>query len=191
MQDIIDAIKNRRCVRDYKDDMISDEDIEFLINCARYAPSGFNLQPWKFMVITNKEIMREISERSKKALIPMLAPIKKSSKKIEDFITFLSTEGTYMFYNAPVLIVIFGNENALTTDYDCAMAAQNMMLAAHSRGIGSCWIGGVSPSFADENFLKELGAPEGYRVIAPLVFGYSRSETEMPEKFEPEVTWLK
>jgi nitroreductase len=191
MKDAIDVIKTRRCVRDYKDDMIPDEDIEFLIDCAKYAPSGFNLQPWKFMVITNKEIMWDISERSKKALIPMLEPIRKSSKKVEGFFTFLSTEGTHMFYNAPVLIVIFGNENALTTDYDCAMAAQNMMLAAHSRDIGSCWIGGVSPSFTDENFLKELGAPEGYRIIAPLVFGYPASETEMPERFEPEVTWMK
>jgi nitroreductase len=191
MKDVIDVIKTRRCVRDYKDDMIPDEDIEFLIDCARYAPSGFNMQPWKFIVITNKDIMRDISERSKKALIPMIEPMRKTSKKIEDFITFLSTEGTDMFYNAPVLILIFGNENAITADYDCSMAAQNMMLAAHSRGIGSCWIGGVTPPLMDEKFLKELGAPEGYRLIAPLIFGYPRSETEMPEKIEPEVTWLR
>lgn len=190
MKNIIEIIKTRRCVREYRDDTISDEDIKFLINCAKYAPSGFNLQPWSFMVIKNKRIMQKISERGKKSLIPMLEPIKNTSQKIEDFLDYLKTEGTDMFYNASVLIIILGNNNALTTDYDCAMAAQTMMLAAHSKGIGSCWIGGVQPALMDEEFLKELGVPDGYKVVAPLIFGYPKVETAMPEKIEPDVIWL-
>ena len=190
MKNIIEIIKTRRCVREYRDDTISDEDIKFLINCAKYAPSGFNLQPWSFMVIKNKRIMQEISERGKKSLIPMLEPIKNTSQKIEDFLDYLKTEGTDMFYNASVLIIILGNKNALTIDYDCAMAAQTMMLAAHSKGIGSCWIGGVQPALMDEEFLKELGVQDEYKVVAPLIFGYPKGETAMPEKIEPEVIWL-
>jgi len=103
MKNIIEIIKTRRCVREYRDDTISDEDIKFLINCAKYAPSGFNLQPWGFIVIKNKRIMQEISERGKKSLIPMLEPIKNTSQKIEDFLDYLKTEGTDMFYNASKL----------------------------------------------------------------------------------------
>lgn len=190
MKNIIEIIKTRRCVREYKEDTISDENIKFLIDCAKYAPSGFNIQPWSFMVIKNKRIMQEISERGKKSLIPMLEPIKNTSQKIEDFLDYLKTEGTDMFYNANVLIIILGKKDALTTDYDCAMAAQTMMLAAHSKGIGSCWIGGVQPALMDEEFLKELGVQNGYKVVAPLIFGYPKGETAMPEKIEPEVIWL-
>ncbi len=96
-----------------------------------------------------------------------------------------------MFYNAPALIIILGNKNAPTVDYDCAMAAQNMMLAAQSKGIGSCWVGGVQPALMDEEFLRELGAPEGYKAIAPLIFGYPRGKTVALGRAEPEVKWLR
>ncbi len=191
MKDIIEVIKTRRCVREYKEDQIPDEDIKFLIDCARYAPSGFNMQPWSFLVIKNKDVMRKISEHGKKSMIPMLEPMKDVSPKARDFLVFLKTKGTDMFYNAPLLIIILGNKNAPTVDYDCAMAAQNMMLAAQSKGIGSCWIGGVQPALMDERFLKELGAPEGYKAIAPLIFGYPKGKTGAPERAEPEVKWLR
>ena len=170
---------------------ISDEDIKFLIDCARYAPSGFNMQPWSFLVIKNKDLLRKLSESGKKAMIPILEPMKNTSKKASDFLGFLKTKGTSMFYDAGVLIIILGNKNAPTADFDCAMAAQNMMLAAHSKGIGSCWIGGLLPAFMDEKILKEIGAPQGYKAVAPLIFGYPIGRTAIPEKIEPEVKWLR
>ncbi len=191
MKDIIELIKTRRCVREYKEDPVSDDDIKFLIDCARYAPSGFNMQPWSFLVIKNRDAMRKISESGKKSMIPLLEPFKDSSQKAKDFYVFLKTKGTNMFYNAPVLVIVVGNKNVMTADYDCAMAAQNMMLAAHSRGIGSCWIGGVLPALMNEELLKELGAPEGYKAVAPLIFGYPKGKTVMPERIEPEIIWLK
>lgn len=191
MKDIIEMIKTRRCVREFREDTITDEDIKFLIDCARYAPSGFNMQPWSFLVIKNKDILRKLSESGKKSMIPLLEPVKNTSKKASDFLVFLKTKGTSMLYNAPVLVLILGNKNAPTVDFDCSMAAQNMMLAAHSKGIGSCWIGGLLPALMDENILKELGIPPGYKAVAPLIFGYPKDRTEMPLKIEPEVKWLR
>lgn len=190
MKDIFELIRTRRSVREYKDDQITDDLINYFIECARFAPSGFNLQPWSFLVIRNKDILRKISEKGKESLIPMIEPMKRTSEKIADFLVYLKTEGTSIFYNAPVLVIILGNKNAITVDNDCSMAAQNMMLAAHSKGIGSCWIGAALPPLMDEEFLKELGAPEGYKAIAPLIFGYPKGDTGMPEKLEPEVKWL-
>lgn len=191
MKDIIEIIKTRRSVREYKEDQIPDEDVKFLIDCARYAPSGFNMQLWSFLVIKNKDVMRKLSERGKSSMIPLLESMKSASKKASDFLVFLKTKGTSMFYNAPVLVIILGNKSAMTADWDCAMAAQNKMLAAHPKGIGSCWIGGVLPALMDEGFLKELGAPDGYKAIAPLIFGYPKGKTEAPGRSEPEVIWLK
>jgi len=71
------------------------------------------------------------------------------------------------------------------------MAAYSMMLAAHSKGIGSCWIGGVHPAIMDAASLKELGAPEGYITVAPLVFGYPKGETIAPIRKQPGVVWLR
>ena len=191
MKDIIEIIKTRRSVRDYKEDPVSDEDIKFMIDCARYAPSGSNMQPWSFLVIQNKEMIHNLSESGKKAMIPLAEQIVNDPNKVTGFISFLKSKGTKLFYNAPLLVIILGNKKSLTADWDCAMAAQNMMLAAHSRGIGSCWIGLVMPALMDEKILKELGAPPGYKAVAPLIFGYPRSETKMPRRTEPEVKWLR
>ncbi|VVB97403.1 Coenzyme F420:L-glutamate ligase [uncultured archaeon] len=182
MKDIIEIIKTRRSVRDYKEDPVSDEDIKFLIDCARYAPSGMNMQPWSFLVIQKKEVIRKLSENGKKAMIPLAEQIVNDPKKAPGFISFLKTNGNNLFHNAPSLIIILGNKRSVTADWDCAMAAQNMMLAAHSRGIGSCWIGLVMPALMDEKILKELGAPPGYKAVAPLIFGYPRGETVMPKR---------
>jgi len=190
LNDIIEIIKTRRCVREYKEDVVSDGDIQFLIDCARYAPTGFNMQPWSFLVIKNKDVLHKLSESGKKSMIPILEPMKNTSKKASDFLIFLKTKGTNMFYGAPVLVIILGNKNSPMVDFDCAMAAQNMMLAAHSKGIGSCWIGGLLPALMDEKLLKELEAPNGYKAVAPLIFGYPKGRTEMPEKNEPDVRWL-
>jgi len=149
------------------------------------------MQPWGFLVIKNRDVMRKLSETCKKSMIPLLEDLKNTSKVAKEYLAFLRTEGADMFYNAPVLIIILGNKNAVTAVYDCSMAAQTMMLAAHFIGIGSCWIGGAQRALLNEQLLKELGAPEGYIVVAPLIFGYPAGKTEMPERREPEVVWVR
>lgn len=65
LKDIIELIKTRRCVREYREDPVPDEEIKSLIDCAVHAPSGFNMQPWSFLVIKNKEVLRKLSEKGK------------------------------------------------------------------------------------------------------------------------------
>ncbi len=191
MKDVIEIMKARRCVRSYKKDLIPEADVKFLIDCASFAPSGMNMQPWGFLVIQNKDVIRKLSEIGKRTMIPLIEQFKNSSQGARDYLVFLKTEGTDMFYDAPLLVIILGNKSAPTAVYDCSMAAQNMMLAATSIGIGSCWIGGVHRALLDGKLLKELGAPEGYIAVAPLIFGYPKGKTEMPDRIEPEVIWVK
>ena len=191
MKDVIEIIRSRRCVREYEDKQIPEADIKFLIDCAGFAPSGLNMQPWGFLVIKNKDVLHRLSEIGKKSMIPLLEHFKSTSQTAANYLAFLKTENSDMFYNAPVLVIILGNNNAPTAAYDCAMAAQTMMLAAHSIGIGSCWIGGIQRALMDEKLMKELGAPEGYIIVAPLIFGYPKGKTEIPERIKPEVVWVK
>ncbi len=190
-KDIIEIIKTRRCVREYREEQISDTDIEFLIDCAGYAPSGLNMQPWGFLVIKNRDVIHRLSEICRESMIPLLEDMKYTSKTGVEYLEFLMTEGADMFYGAPVLVLIFGKKNAPTAVYDCSMAAQTMMLAAQSMGIGSCWIGGAHRALRDEKVLKELGAPEGYIIVAPLILGYPKGDTEPPARIKPEVVWVK
>jgi nitroreductase len=190
-KDVIAIIKTRRCVRQYLDKDIPDEYLSFLIDCAGYAPSGLNMQPWAFLVLKNKDKILKLSEICKKSMIPLLEDMKNTSKAAAEYLSFLKQKGSNMFYGAPVLVIILGNRNAPTAVYDCAMAAQTMMLAAQSMGIGSCWIGAAQRALMDEQLLKELGAPDGYIHVAPLIFGYPKGETKAPERIEPKVVWVK
>ena len=87
------------------------------------------------------------------------------------YVQYLSKPTTRLFYGAPVLILVFASPDVIN-EHDCALAAENMMLAAQSLGVGSFWIGLATGLGYDVEFLKEVGVPEGHKLIAPLIFGY-------------------
>ena len=113
---ILDIIKSRRSTRRFKPDPVPEQDLKAVLEAAQWAPSGENYQPWKFIVIKNKETMEQIVE-----LIPY--------KKFQKFIM-----------NGPVLIVVLGNKRkSRWFVLDCCLAIQNLMLEAWARGLGTCF----------------------------------------------------
>ncbi len=166
---VLDNIYQRRSVRNFSDKEISDEIIKEIIKAGTYAPTAVNKQPWRFVVIKNKQLIEEYDDRAKKAF---LAAYKDTENPdLAKFVQFLSKPSTRIFYGAPVLILVFASPDVIN-EHDCALAAENMMLAAQSFGIGSCWIGLAEGLGYDMEFLKEVGVPEGHKLIAPLIFGY-------------------
>lgn len=166
---VLDNIYQRRSVRNFSDKEVSDEIIKEIIRAGIYAPTAVNKQPWRFVVIKNKQLIEEYDDRAKKAF---LAAYKDTENPdMVRFVQYLSKPTTRIFYGAPVLILVFASPNVIN-EHDCALAAENMMLAAHSLGIGSCWIGLAGGLGYDMEFLKEVGVPEGHKLIAPLIFGY-------------------
>lgn len=156
-------------MRNFSDKEVSDEIIKEIIRAGTYAPTAVNKQPWRFVVIKNKQLIEEYDDRAKKAF---LAAYKDAENPdMVRFVQYLSKPTTRIFYGAPVLILVFASPNVIN-EHDCALAAENMMLAAHSLGIGSCWIGLAGGLGYDMEFLKEVGVPEGHKLIAPLIFGY-------------------
>lgn len=182
MNKVIEVIKNRRAIRDYLDKEISEEDIKTIIEAGTYAPSGMNNQPWKFIIITYKSKMKEYSDKVKPFLLKKLPEI--NDPKFKMFKSRLEDNNFNIFYNAPLLIFVVGDTAGYSTSEECAMAAENMMLAAKSLGIGSCWIGSAMPLAQDKDVIKELGIPENHKIIAPLIFGYPKEEIKTSERKE-------
>ena len=150
--DVLEAIKGRRSIRAFKNEDISSETVEKLIDAARWAPSAGNIQPWEFIIVRNLEIKRNLA---KAAL---------NQSFIEE---------------APVVIVVCADEIRSSQGYgvrgktlyciqDTAAATQNIHLAAYSLGLGTCWVG----AFNEEEARKILEIPEGVRPVAIIPVGY-------------------
>jgi nitroreductase len=167
---VLDNIYQRRSVRNFSDKEIPDEIIKEIIRAGTYAPTAINMQPWRFVVVKNRRLIAEYDERAKKDFIALHKDTK--IPELSGYLRNMSKQEMHLFYGAPVLILVFLTSDNVVSEHDCALAAENMMLAARSLGIGSCWIGLAIGLGSDAEFLKEVGVPEGFKLIAPLIFGY-------------------
>jgi nitroreductase len=164
MNEVLKVIRNRRSVRTYLPKQINQKDIDLIIESAIYAPSGHNDQPWHFTVIQNREIIQHISDKSKELM---------ANSNIDWIKNMGLNPKINLTYNAPTLIIISGNKNALSPKVDCSAAIQNMLLAAESLNIGSVWLGLITFFLKLENEVKKLGVPDGYEPYYGVALGYN------------------
>ena len=151
-----------------------------MLEAAVYAPSAINVQPWKFTIMTSKAEMKRLSDIAKPALARMLPDV--GDEGLVGLKKRLSDPNYNIFYNAPLLVFISGIKSPYAV-YDCSMAAQNMMLAAYTLGIGSCWIGTAVVLANDPKMKPSLGIPEDHDVHAAVIFGYPKGGfPKAPEK---------
>lgn len=175
---VIENIIARESCRKFKADKISREDIETIVTAGTYAPSAGGRQPWHIVVVTDPEIISFIGDDSVRQMSAFVtAP---DSKKDEYLGNFKSRPilGGGVF--APMLILIFEPKEK-TQDAASHLAAENMMLAARSLGIHSCWIGAVNANTINKNLesadgeplLKKLIPNEDCHLACTLAFGYA------------------
>ena len=138
--DTLRCIRTRREIRDYLDKPVPQECIDEILEAGRLAPSSKNSQPWHFIVIRDEKTLKRISE---------LTPTGKHLAK------------------APVAIAIV-MEDAKLPEVDGARAGQNMILAAWSLGVGSCWV----TNFYEDGVKELLGVPQRMKLVTVLPFGY-------------------
>lgn len=190
MNDVFKNIYLRRAVRDYKTNDVPDDIIKELIKAGTYAPSAVNKQPWRFVVVKNKDTIRRLSDVAKKLWLDNAEKV--DDPHLKQVVGAMKMPEFNIFYNAPVVVFIFAAPDAFSPQYDCALAAENMMLAARSLGIGSCWIGFGMPLGSDKATLDELKVPEGHKLMAPLIFGYPVKElqTAPPRKEDVVLNWV-
>ncbi len=183
MNNVLENIKNRRSTRKYLPEQIKDEELDLILEAGIYAPSGHNDQPWHFTVIQNKELINLMSDESKKAMAKL--PI--------DWIAAMGkSENLNIFYHAPTVIVVSGKKEATSPFADCCAAIQNMLIAAESIDIGSCWIGLARFFYENADNLKKLNIPEGYEPHYSVSFGYKALTTpDAPERNRNVINYIK
>ena len=170
MNQILETIKSRRSIRQFKPDQLNEADLAAIIEAGCYAPSAMNGQSWHFTVIQNKELLDRMSVQVRDLYKDIDSPRIKERLKDPNW---------QAFYRAPVMVVVSGQRDARFHQTDCAAATQNMLLAAASLGIGSCWIGIIAQlldSPEGEKYARELKIPEGYKPLYAVALGYPEGE---------------
>jgi nitroreductase len=168
--DVLKNIYSRRSIRDYLPDDVPDSVIQELILAGTYAPSAANKQPWRFVVIKNRELIKKLSDKAKEQWKELAC--QSTKPELIGLANMVSRPSFNIFFNAPLLIMIFSDPDAFSPEIDCTLAAENMMLAARSLGIGSCWIGLGAPLGQVQTIMEDLGVPSVCRLVGCLIFGY-------------------
>lgn len=177
MDTVKSIARRRRTCRDYSDQPLSNAEITDLINDAVWVPSGSNNQPWRFVVLTDKAKMKEYSDAAKQNWLENFA----ACPHMHQYEKAMRDPGYNIFYNAPALVIIYGNKESYWHVYDCSMVALNLHLLAEERDLGCCWIGFSHNIFTDPAIKKDLGIPENYQLVAPLVLGHPAKKEKVPE----------
>jgi nitroreductase len=182
---VLEALAARRSVRDYADTPVARETVEQLLAAAVQAPSAMNAQNWAFGVIQGRDRLRELGERARVACIAELDR-QGITGPLRDHLA--STDFT-SFYNAGTLVVIYATTQDPFAQINCSLAAENLMLAATELGLGTCWIGIAGPLLNEPEVKRELGVPEDYAAIAPLIVGYPTADSPGTPKNPPKVLY--
>lgn len=172
----INDILNRRSTRAFTETKIDEEIMNLIINAGLHAPSAHNQQSWHFTVIYNKDLIDEINVDTKLVLGSIDDRRLKRISRIEDF---------HIFYNSPVAVIVSGEDSALMPLEDCSAATENMLIAAESLGIGSCWVGFARYLFMgekEEYYKEKLSIPKGYSPYFGIAFGYKKPRELKPLK---------
>ena len=173
MNETIKNLKERRSCRNYKKEQIKDEELNEILLAGEYAPTGMGLQSPKMIVLQNKETIERLSKLNAKIMGRDIDP----------------------FYGAPTVIVVLADKTKMTYVEDGSLVLGNLMNAAHSLKIGSCWINRAREEFETEEgkkLLKEWNIPDNYVGIGHCILGYRDGELPQakPRK-EDYVTIIK
>lgn len=136
MNDVIETILKRRSIRAYKEEQISDEELNALLTCALYAPTGGNLQNSRFLVIQKPEILDELNEAIRESLASRESV---PGEMMTKGILRARTPGYHFIFHAPTLISAVAPRDHSNSMANCCCGLENIQIAAASMGLGSCW----------------------------------------------------
>ena len=175
MNEIIKAMKERRSIRKFKSELPSKADLEQIVEAGLYAANGMGKQATKIIVVTDKKLRDKIMEMN---------------RKIGGW-----DEGFDPFYGAPAMLIVLSEKDWRNKVYDGSLVMGNLMLAAHSLGLGSIWIHRAKEEFeSDEGkeILKQLGIEGEWEGIGHCAVGYMDGELPHPApRKEGRVVWTE
>ena len=162
MNEVMENLLTRRSIRSYQPDMVPMETIEEIVKAGTYAATGMGLQSPIIVAVTDKETRDQLSRMNAAVMGSSADP----------------------FYGAPVVLIVLADKNRGTYLYDGSLVMGNMMTAAHSLGIGSCWIHRAKETFESpegKELLKQWGIEGNYEGIGNLILGYAKGEAPAPK----------
>jgi nitroreductase len=184
MAEFSQLLRDRRSVRNYKDEKVDVELIHEIIEDSTLAPNSGKRQPWRFAIINDRDLMRRISEESKRNILAEITEDPDSPRKMYE--GALKNPDFNVFYNAPCLVFIFGDRAHRSIYVDCALAASYFMLSAADRGLGTCWVA-LGGEIRDSRLLEAAGLSQADAVVAPIILGWPASIPKAPARKAPEI----
>ncbi len=206
------VIYRRRSNRLFKDKEVPEDLIYRVLEAGRYAPSSGNGQAWEFVVVRDRELLRRIEKSCLKGLRMLSSNYLKPKSLVARVIWNLYAlrrpgdvdvrvisgmdtvvERDNIFFDAPAVIIILHDRRGIGQPVlDAGICAQNMALAAHSLGLGTCYVGFITAlnSVPDKKVMKEIGAQWPMRIATSIALGWPRGGIDKPvARTRPRVTW--
>ena len=182
MPDIFETIAHRRSIRRFSEKQIEEAHLQQIMQAGLYAPSAGGRQGVIFAFCQDKAVNERLGRIKRANSHPHMATttsyVSREQPSIAD-----DAKITNAFYDAPTVITMFAPKDFLFSKEDCALAAENMMLAADALGIGSCYIGQGWEAFADpfgQEILKQWNVPTDRYAVMQLLLGYPREGDPHP-----------
>jgi nitroreductase len=182
----VKVIQDRRSIRDYTDEPVSDSDLDLILEAGRQAPSGENAQPWRFIIVRDPAMRgrlgalagggsgrRFTSEFVTKKMQERFASLEDEAKKKAAFEKLTSGQVSAFLAAAPLNIVVCGKKDVWDMPFDTSAAIENMLLMVTALGLGACWVIAPCIDIRDEERVKALfGIPEGFKAVSIISIGH-------------------
>ena len=213
---VIETIKKRQSVRLYEQKPIPKDIINTIIEAGNLAPSTgntrevgeggkkrkiFNYQPWRFVVVEDSDFKQKLFQTIEPIRSNFYEGLKKTNPEMYEqgikLSEVMDEPKDLVFYSAPVILYVIGSAK---NTIGCAMVCENIMLAAVSLGLGSCYVGFGSIVKHDADVVQTLGLKDGERIYGPIVLGYPKGDPSKSQastlaelrqkKKEPVIKWI-
>jgi len=187
-KDLFETMLARHSVRAYAQVELDHKTVRTLLEAAVRAPTAMHKEPWAFVVIQNREMLMQLSDRAKPLFYERLH---RSHQAVGHALDAFSDPDFNLFHGAGTLIVICAKPSGPFVDADCWMAAENLMLAACAMGLGSCVIGSAVAALNTPEMKETLRIPIEYNAVAPIIVGVPDGETAATSRKEPLILGWK
>lgn len=202
---VLEAIGKRQSVRSYRPDPVPRNLIQAIIEAGNQAPargrmkegsSDLDFQPWRFVVVEDADLKRKLVETTLPFWKNMTASMKDSQPDMYEGIMAqfeaMPEPKDVIYYAAPAIVFIIGPKGF---DVSCALACENMMIAATSLGLGSCYVGFGAMVTGNTEVVEALGLKEDEKIFGPILLGYPSGDQSAlgsirTEKAPPSIKWI-
>jgi nitroreductase len=207
MNSVIEAINKRRSIRAYEPKPIPRDVINTIIEAGNQAPSvgreekgkkGFLFQPWRFVVVEDPAFKQKLVQTTLPIWKKFIESIKEAHPELYENIMRLydarPEPHDMVYHSAPVILFVIG---PISNAVSCALACENIMIAATSLGLGSCYVGFGMMVKGNADVVKALELTDGERIYGPILLGYPKDDPKVrfmdmhdSHYVEPKIKWI-